>query len=157
STLAPLIDERALAKAEQHVADALARGARLTRGGRRASIGRTWYEATVLEVVGPDMLVSCEETFGPVAPVTRFGDCDAVKAAANGSTYGLAGYVWGRDISALLRMADALELGMVGINAIHLGLEMAPIGGVKQSGLGREGGHAGILEYCEQQYLLLGV
>lgn len=157
STLAPLIDERALAKVEQHVADALARGARLTRGGRRAAIGRTWYEATVLEDVGPDMLVSCEETFGPVAPVTRFGDCEAVKAAVNGSTYGLAGYVWGRDISALLRMAEALELGMVGINAIHLGLEMAPIGGVKQSGLGREGGHAGILEYCEQQYLLLGV
>jgi len=157
STLAPLIDMAALVKVENHVADALARGARLTRGGRRAAIGRTWYEATVLEDVDSTMLVSCEETFGPVAAMTRFTDLDDVKASVNASRYGLAGYVWGQDLSTLLRTAETLELGMVGINAIHLGLEMAPIGGVKQSGLGREGGHAGILEYCEQQYLLIGV
>lgn len=157
SSLAPLIDEAALAKVERHVSDALARGARLTRGGRRAAIGRTWYEATVLEEVDSTMLVSCEETFGPVAPITRFTDLDEVKSAVNASDYGLAGYIWGRDMSILLRTAEALDLGMVGINAVHLGLEMAPIGGVKQSGLGREGGHTGILEYCEQQYLLLGV
>lgn len=157
STLAPLIDMAAMAKVENHVADAVARGARLTRGGRRAAIGRTWYEATVLEDVDSTMLVSCEETFGPVAAMTRFTDLDDVKASVNASRYGLAGYVWGQDLSTLLRTAETLELGMVGINAVHLGLEMAPIGGVKQSGLGREGGHAGILEYCEQQYLLIGV
>lgn len=157
STLAPLIDGAALAKVERHVADALAKGARLTRGGRRAALGGRWYDATVLEDVSPDMLVSCEETFGPVAAITRFTDIEAVKASVNASPYGLAGYVFGRDISAVLRTAESLELGMVGINAVHLGLEMAPIGGVKQSGLGREGGHAGILEYCEQQYLLIGL
>jgi succinate-semialdehyde dehydrogenase/glutarate-semialdehyde dehydrogenase len=157
STLAPLIDGAALAKVERHVADAVAKGAHLSRGGRRAAAGRTWYEATVLEDVDADMLVSCEETFGPVAAITRFTDLNAVKGSINGSSYGLAGYLFGRDISILLQTAEALDLGMVGINAIHLGLEMAPIGGVKQSGLGREGGHAGILEYCEQQYLLVGL
>jgi len=157
STLAPLIDAAALAKVERHVADAIARGAKLTRGGRRAAVGRTWYEATVLENVLPEMLISCEETFGPVAALTRFNDLEEVKVSINASLYGLAGYVFGRDISLLLRTAEALDLGMVGINAIHLGLEMAPIGGVKQSGLGREGGHAGILDYCEQQYLLIGL
>lgn len=157
STLAPLIDEAALAKVERHVADAVAKGAKLTRGGKRSEIGRTWYEATILEEVGADMLVSCEETFGPVAALSRFTDIEAVKSAVNASQYGLAGYVFGRDISVVLKTAESLELGMVGINAIHLGLEMAPIGGVKQSGLGREGGHAGILDYCEQQYLLVGV
>ncbi|MBX3538141.1 MAG: NAD-dependent succinate-semialdehyde dehydrogenase [Chelatococcus sp.] len=157
STLAPLIDEAALAKVERHVTDAVAKGARLTRGGRRAAVGRAWYEATVLEDVGNDMLVACEETFGPVAAITRFTDLEGVKASVNASSYGLAGYVFGRDISSVLRTAESLDLGMVGINAIHLGLEMAPIGGVKQSGLGREGGHAGILEYCEQQYLLIGM
>src|SRR5690606_23915751 len=135
----------------------LSRGAKLLRGGKRAAIGRTWYEATVLENVGADMLVCREETFGPVAPITRYGELDAVKRQVNASPYGLAGYLWGRDMSSLIRTAEALELGMVGINAIHLGLEMAPIGGVKQSGLGREGGHAGILDYCEQQYLLIGL
>lgn len=157
STLAPLIDEAALAKVERHVADAVGRGAKLTRGGRRASAGRTWYEATVLENIDPGMLVSCEETFGPVAALTRFTEVEDVKASVNASQYGLAGYVFGRDISTVLKTAESLDLGMVGINAIHLGLEMAPIGGVKQSGLGREGGHAGILDYCEQQYLLIGL
>jgi succinate-semialdehyde dehydrogenase/glutarate-semialdehyde dehydrogenase len=157
STLAPLIDDAALAKVERHVADAVAKGATLTRGGRRAAIGGRWYDATVLEDVGPAMLVSCEETFGPVAALSRFVDIGEVKDAVNASSYGLAGYIWGRDIAVLLKTAESLELGMIGINAIHLGLEMAPIGGVKQSGLGREGGHAGILEYCEQQYLLLGL
>lgn len=157
STLAPLIDDAALAKVERHVSDALARGARLARGGQRAAIGGTWYEATVLEDVDATMLVSCEETFGPVAAVSRFIDLEDVKTTINASPYGLAGYVFGRDMEPLLKTAESLELGMVGINAIHLGMEMAPIGGVKQSGLGREGGHAGLLEYCEQQYLLLGV
>jgi succinate-semialdehyde dehydrogenase/glutarate-semialdehyde dehydrogenase len=156
STLAPLIDDAALAKVERHVADALAKGARLSRGGRRAAIGRNWYEATVLENVDHTMLVSCEETFGPVAAISGFTDIDHVRDAANASSYGLAGYIWGQDIATLLKTAESLELGMVGINAVHLGMEMAPIGGVKQSGLGREGGHAGILEYCEQQYILIG-
>ncbi len=157
STLAPLIDEAALEKVERHVSDALAKGATLTRGGRRVAPGRTWYEATVLENVGSDMIVAYEETFGPVAAISRFTEIGEVKATVNESQYGLAGYIWGRDVAVLLRTAETLDLGMVGINAIHLGMEMAPIGGVKQSGLGREGGHAGILEYCEQQYLLVGV
>ena len=157
STLAPLIDAAALAKVERHVSDAVDKGARLTRGGRRSSIGGTWYDATVLEDVDATMLVSCEETFGPVAAISRFTDLEDVKAAVNSSHYGLAGYIWGRDVSVLMRTAESLDLGMVGINAIHLGLEMAPIGGVKQSGLGREGGHAGIVEYCEPQYLLVGI
>ena len=157
STLAPLIDAAALAKVERHVSDAVDKGARLTRGGRRSSIGGTWYDATVLEDVDSTMLVSCEETFGPVAAITRFADLQDVKGSVNSSNYGLAGYIWGRDVSVLMRTAESLDLGMVGINAIHLGLEMAPIGGVKQSGLGREGGHAGIAEYCEPQYLLVGI
>ncbi|HWK64437.1 MAG TPA: NAD-dependent succinate-semialdehyde dehydrogenase [Rhizobiaceae bacterium] len=157
STLAPLIDQSALAKVERHVSDALSKGAKLTRGGRRAAIGGNWYEATVLEDVVPTMMVSCEETFGPVAALSSFTELEQVKASVNSSQYGLAGYVWGRDIAILLKTAESLELGMVGINAIHLGMEMAPIGGVKQSGLGREGGHVGILEYCEPQYLLVGV
>jgi len=157
STLAPLIDNAALAKVERHVSDALARGAKLTRGGQRAAIGGAWYEATVLEDVDATMLVSCEETFGPVAAVSRFIDLEDIKTMINASPFGLAGYVFGRDMGTLLKTAESLELGMVGINAIHLGMEMAPVGGVKQSGLGREGGHAGLLEYCEQQYLLLGV
>jgi succinate-semialdehyde dehydrogenase/glutarate-semialdehyde dehydrogenase len=157
STLAPLIDESALAKVERHVADALAKGAQLTRGGHRAAIGGTWYQATVLEGVDQTMLVSCEETFGPVAALSSFSDAGEVKTMVNASSYGLAGYIWGRDIATLLKTAESLDLGMVGINAVHLGMEMAPIGGVNQSGLGREGGHAGILEYCEQQYLLVGV
>jgi succinate-semialdehyde dehydrogenase/glutarate-semialdehyde dehydrogenase len=157
STLAPLIDESALAKVERHVADALAKGAQLTRGGHRAAIGGTWYQATVLEGVDQTMLVSYEETFGPVAALSSFSDAGEVKTMVNASSYGLAGYIWGRDIATLLKTAESLDLGMVGINAVHLGMEMAPIGGVKQSGLGREGGHAGILEYCEQQYLLVGV
>jgi succinate-semialdehyde dehydrogenase/glutarate-semialdehyde dehydrogenase len=157
STLAPLIDEAAVTKVERHVADALAKGAELLRGGRRSSLGGTWYDATVLENVGQDMLISCEETFGPVAAISSFVDTDEVRASVNASSYGLAGYLWGRDIGRLLTTTEALDLGMVGINAIHLGMEMAPIGGVKQSGLGREGGHQGMLEYCEQQYLLIGV
>jgi succinate-semialdehyde dehydrogenase/glutarate-semialdehyde dehydrogenase len=157
STLAPLIDESALAKVERHVADALAKGAQLTRGGHRAAIGGTWYQATVLEGVDQTMLVSYEETFGPVAALSSFSDAGEVRTMVNASSYGLAGYIWGRDIATLLKTAESLDLGMVGINAVHLGMEMAPIGGVKQSGLGREGGHAGILEYCEQQYLLVGV
>ncbi len=157
SSLAPLIDEAAVAKVERHVADATQRGARLTRGGQRAAIGGTWFEATVLEDVDGTMLVSFEETFGPVAALTRYRDLDDVRLMINASQYGLAGYVWGRDMSTLIRTAESLELGMVGLNAIHLGMEMAPIGGIKQSGLGREGGHAGILEYCEQQYLLVGL
>jgi succinate-semialdehyde dehydrogenase/glutarate-semialdehyde dehydrogenase len=157
STLAPLIDEAAVTKVERHVADALAKGGKLLRGDHRSSLGGTWYDATVLENVDQDMLISREETFGPVAAISSFVDTDEVRASVNASSYGLAGYLWGRDIGRLLTTAEALDLGMVGINAIHLGMEMAPIGGVKQSGLGREGGHQGLLEYCEQQYLLIGV
>jgi len=103
------------------------------------------------------MLVAREETFGPIAPVTRFsGDVGEVVAQANRTRYGLAAYVYGRDIGQIMRVVEGLEFGMVAVNAVALGTEVAPIGGVKESGVGREGSHHGILEYCEMKYVLLG-
>lgn len=156
-TQGPLINEEATIKVERHVEDALARGARLLRGGRRSDLGGTFYEPTLIDGVTDDMLVACEETFGPVAPITEFDDIDAVIEVANNSIYGLAAYIFGRDFSTLLRTAERLDFGMVGMNAIHLGMEVAPIGGIKQSGIGREGSRHGLLEYCEMQYLLAAV
>jgi len=152
----PLIDEPALAKVEAHVADALQRGARLVVGGRRHALGGTFYEPTVLADVSRDMLLSREETFGPVAPVFRFdGDAEAI-AAANGTDYGLAAYFYARDIGRALRVAEALEFGMVGINTGMISTEVAPFGGVKQSGYGREGSRYGIDEYLSLKYVCIG-
>ncbi len=156
-TQGPLINAQAVAKVERHLADAVAAGARILAGGRRHALGGNYFEPTVLDGVTDAMLVAREETFGPVAPVTAFSDIEQVLASANASPYGLAAYVYGRDLGRVLPLAERLDYGMVGINAIHLGLEMAPIGGLKQSGLGREGSSHGLLEYCEMQYLLLGV
>jgi len=156
-TQGPLINARALDKVERHVANAVEHGATVVCGGRRHALGGTWYEPTILDGVTDDMAIAREETFGPVAPITRFaGDVGDVVARANASPYGLAAYVFGRDIGQVVRVTESLEYGMVAVNVVALGAEVAPIGGFKESGLGREGSHHGILEYCEMKYVLLG-
>jgi succinate-semialdehyde dehydrogenase/glutarate-semialdehyde dehydrogenase len=153
-TQGPLIDAQAMSKVEAHVADALAKGAKLVAGGNR--IGERFYTPTVLADVGPDMLCAKEETFGPVAPVFRFATESEVVAAANATEYGLASYFYSRDVGRIFRVAEALEYGMVGINTGLISTAEVPFGGVKQSGLGREGSHHGIDDYVEIKYLCLG-
>jgi len=151
----PLIDEAALAKVEGHLADAVAKGARIVAGGRRHALGGTFFEPTVLADVARDMLIAREETFGPIAPVTRFQrDADAL-AWANQSDAGLAAYFYTRDLARALRVAEALEYGMVGINTGNVSTEVAPFGGIKQSGYGREGSKYGIDEYLTLKYLCI--
>ncbi len=152
-TQGPLIDAAALAKVEEHVADALAHGARLVTGGRRHARGGTFFEPTVLADVTPAMRVASEETFGPVAPVFRFSDEAQAVAMANDTESGLAAYFYSRDVARCLRVGEALEYGMVGINTGLISNEVAPFGGVKQSGIGREGSRHGIDEYLEIKYL----
>ncbi|RLJ68298.1 NAD-dependent succinate-semialdehyde dehydrogenase [Sulfurisoma sediminicola] len=153
----PLIDAAALEKVEAHVADALAKGARILTGGRRHARGGTFFEPTVLADVTPEMRCSREETFGPVAPLFRFRDEAEAIALANATEYGLAAYFYARDVSRVWRVAEALEYGMVGINVGIIANEVAPFGGVKQSGIGREGSRYGIEEYLELKYLCLAV
>jgi succinate-semialdehyde dehydrogenase/glutarate-semialdehyde dehydrogenase len=152
----PLINGRAVEKVERHVQDAVAQGAKVVAGGKRHALGRTFYEPTVLTGVTTKMLVTREETFGPVASVYKFKDEADVVAQANATQYGLASYFYTKDLGRAFRVADALEYGMVGINAAILGTEVAPFGGVKESGLGREGGKHGMDEFVEQKYLLVG-
>jgi succinate-semialdehyde dehydrogenase/glutarate-semialdehyde dehydrogenase len=150
----PLIDEQAIGKVESHVADALAKGAKLVVGGER--VGERFYTPTVLSDVTPDMLVSREETFGPVAPVFRFETEAEVVELANATEFGLASYFYSRDIGRVFRVGEALEYGMVGINTGLISTAEVPFGGVKQSGLGREGSHHGMDDYVEVKYLCLG-
>jgi succinate-semialdehyde dehydrogenase / glutarate-semialdehyde dehydrogenase len=152
----PLINGRAVEKVERHVQDAVAQGAKVAVGGKRHALGRTFFEPTVLTGVTTKMLVTREETFGPVASVYRFKDEADVVAQANATQYGLASYFYTKDLGRAFRVAEALEYGMVGINAAILGTEVAPFGGVKESGLGREGGKHGMDEFIEQKYMLLG-
>jgi succinate-semialdehyde dehydrogenase/glutarate-semialdehyde dehydrogenase len=153
----PLIDEQALAKVEAHIADALAKGARVLTGGKRHDRGGTFFQPTVLVDVTPEMRCAREETFGPVAPLFRFKtEADAV-ALANATEYGLAGYFFSRDIGRVWRVAEALEYGMVGVNTGVISNEVAPFGGVKQSGIGREGSKYGIEEYLEVKYVCMAV
>ena len=155
-TQGPLIDMKAVEKVEQHIADALKQGARVVVGGKRHSKGGTFFEPTILADVRPSMAVAREETFGPVAPLFRFkSEADAV-AMANDTEFGLASYFYGRDIGRIWRVAEALEYGMVGINTGIISTEIAPFGGVKESGLGREGSKYGIEEYLEVKYLCMG-
>ena len=152
----PLIDRKALEKVEEHVADALAGGARVAIGGHRHALGGTFYEPTVLVDVKPTMAVAREETFGPVAPLFRFDtDADAIRLA-NATEFGLAAYFYSRDIGRIWRAAEGIESGMIGINTGIISNEVAPCGGVKQSGLGREGSRYGIDEYLEIKYLCIG-
>ncbi|MFC5473200.1 NADP-dependent succinate-semialdehyde dehydrogenase [Paraherbaspirillum soli] len=155
-TQGPLIDQKAVAKVEQHIADAVAKGARILAGGKRHALGHTFFEPTVLAEVRADMLVAREETFGPMAPLFRFKTDDEVLALANDSEFGLASYFYSRDIGRIWRVAEGLESGMVGINTGLISNEVAPFGGVKQSGLGREGSKYGIEEYQVVKYLCMG-
>ncbi|MDO9394263.1 MAG: NAD-dependent succinate-semialdehyde dehydrogenase [Methylotenera sp.] len=154
-TQGPLIDDAAIAKVESHVADAIAKGATLMQGGKRHALGGTFFEPTVLAGVSADALIFSEETFGPVAPLFRFNTDDEVIELANRTEFGLASYFFSRDIGRIWRVAEALEYGMVGVNTGMISNEVAPFGGVKQSGLGREGSHHGIDEYLELKYVCM--
>lgn len=152
----PLIDQKALAKVEEHIADAVAKGARVACGGRRHALGGTFFEPTVLTDVTPAMLVAREETFGPVAPLFRFEtEQDAIRMA-NDTEFGLAAYFYTRDLGRSWRVSEALEYGIVGVNTGLISTEVAPFGGVKESGFGREGSKYGILDYTELKYLCVG-
>nr|WP_209017029.1 NAD-dependent succinate-semialdehyde dehydrogenase [Roseibium aggregatum] len=152
----PLIDEKALQKVEDHVADALSKGAQLVTGGKRHDKGGTFFQPTVLTGVTKDMKVSTEETFGPVAPLFKFDTVDDVIEQANDTIFGLASYFYARDLSRVWRVAEALEYGMVGINTGLISTEVAPFGGIKQSGLGREGSKYGTDDFTEMKYLCFG-
>jgi succinate-semialdehyde dehydrogenase/glutarate-semialdehyde dehydrogenase len=152
----PLIDLNAVRKVEDQVKDALSKGAKLITGGSRHRLGGTFFEPTVLSNVTEDMLIAKEETFGPVAPVMRFNtEQDAIRMA-NNTPYGLAAYFYTKDISRVWRVSEGLEFGMVGINTGIMSNEVAPFGGMKQSGFGREGSKYGIEEYLEIKYLCMG-
>jgi succinate-semialdehyde dehydrogenase / glutarate-semialdehyde dehydrogenase len=152
----PLIDLGAVEKVEAHIHDAVSKGARVLLGGKRHSLGRTFFQPTVLGDVTPEMDVASEETFGPVAPLFRFKtEQDAIRMA-NDTEYGLASYFYSRDVGRVWRVAEALEYGMVGINEGLISNEVAPFGGIKQSGLGREGSKYGIDDYLELKYVCLG-
>ncbi|MGZ5916172.1 MAG: succinate-semialdehyde dehydrogenase [Methyloceanibacter sp.] len=152
----PLINEAAVAKVEAHVRDAVAQGARVVLGGKRHVMGGTFYEPTVLADVTVAMQLAQEETFGPVAPLFRFNDEAEAIAIANGTPFGLAAYVYTRNLARSWRVAEALEYGIVGVNEGIISSELAPFGGVKQSGLGREGSHHGIEEFVELKYIFMG-
>ncbi|HET7204725.1 MAG TPA: NADP-dependent succinate-semialdehyde dehydrogenase [Steroidobacteraceae bacterium] len=152
----PLIDDKAVAKVEEHVADALAKGGKIALGGKRHALGGTFFEPTIITHVQPNMLVAREETFGPVAPVFPFKtEQDAVRMA-NDTEFGLASYFYTRDLARALRVAEKLEYGIVGLNTGLISTEVAPFGGVKESGMGREGSKYGILDYTELKYLCIG-
>jgi len=152
----PLINADAVKKVEEHVADATSHGARVVTGGKRHPLGGTFYEPTVLADVTPDMLIFREETFGPVAPLIKFSTDAEVVELANRTEFGLASYFYSRDIGRIWRVAEALEYGMVGINTGLITTEVAPFGGVKQSGIGREGSKYGVEEYVEVKYVCFG-
>jgi succinate-semialdehyde dehydrogenase/glutarate-semialdehyde dehydrogenase len=156
STQGPLIDDRAVEKVEQHIDDALTKGARVATGGHRHALGGRFFEPTVLVDVTPEMIVAREETFGPVAPLFRFTSEDEAIRLANDTEFGLAAYFYGRDVARVWRVAEGLEYGIVGINTGLISTEVAPFGGMKESGLGREGSKYGIEEFLEIKYLCLG-
>ncbi len=156
-TVGPLIDEPAVRKVQEHIDDALEQGAEVLAGGRVHALGGTFFEPTVLANMTPAMRVAREETFGPVAPLFRFSSDEEVVAMANDTEFGLAAYFYSRDIGRVWRVAEGLEYGMVGINTGILSNEAAPFGGVKQSGLGREGSHFGLDDYMVVKYLCMGL
>jgi succinate-semialdehyde dehydrogenase / glutarate-semialdehyde dehydrogenase len=156
AVIGPLIDMDAVEKVEQHIADAVKKGARLVLGGKRHGLGGTFFEPTVLADVTTQMKVAREETFGPVAPLFRFTSEEEAISMANDTEFGLAAYFYGRDIARVWRVAEALDYGIVGINEGIISTEVAPFGGVKQSGIGREGSKYGIEDYLEIKYLCFG-
>lgn len=152
----PLIDDAAVAKVEEHISDALARGATLAAGGHRHSLGGTFFEPTVIAGATPAMQIAREETFGPVAPVFRFRSEEEAIELANATEYGLAAYFFARDVGRVWRIGEALDFGIIGVNTGVFSYEGAPFGGLKESGLGREGSRHGIDEFLEMKYLCLG-
>ena len=152
----PLINKAAIEKVETHIADAVGKGAKVVAGGKRHPLGNLFFEPTVLSDVTPQMLVTREETFGPIAPVYRFTDEADVIAQANATEFGLASYFYARDLGRVFRVAEALEYGMVAVNTARSTTEVVPFGGVKESGIGREGSSHGVEEYVELKYMLLG-
>ena len=155
--IGPLIDDRAAAKVREHIEDAVAQGARLVAGGQAHAMGGSYFEPTVLVDVPDSAKVAKEETFGPLAPLFRFKDEAEAIAKANDTEFGLASYFYARDLGRVFRVAEALEYGMVGVNEGILSTEVAPFGGVKSSGLGREGSKYGIEDYLEIKYLCMGI
>jgi succinate-semialdehyde dehydrogenase/glutarate-semialdehyde dehydrogenase len=152
----PLIDEGAVRKVEAHIADALAKGATLVCGGKRHALGGTYFEPTVLRDASAGMLIAREETFGPFGALFRFRDEAEAVRLANATEFGLAAYFYARDLGRVWRVAEQLEYGIVGINTGLISTEVAPFGGVKQSGIGREGSKYGMQDYLELNYLCLG-
>jgi succinate-semialdehyde dehydrogenase/glutarate-semialdehyde dehydrogenase len=155
-TQGPLINEAAVAKVESHIADAVSKGAKVATGGSRHALGGTFFQPTVLTDVTTDMAVADEETFGPVAPLFRFGTEEEAIRMANDTEYGLASYLYSRELARVWRVAEALEYGMVGINTGLISTAIAPFGGVKSSGIGREGSKFGLEEYLEVKYMCIG-
>ncbi|SIS87327.1 NAD-dependent succinate-semialdehyde dehydrogenase [Phaeovulum vinaykumarii] len=153
----PLINEKAVEKVEEHIADVVAGGGQVLTGGRRHALGGTYFEPTVVTGVTQDMKVSTEETFGPLAPLFRFETEEEVIAQANATIFGLASYFYARDIGRITRVQEGLEYGIVGVNTGIISTEVAPFGGVKQSGLGREGSRHGIEDYLEMKYVCLSI
>lgn len=156
-TQGPLIETAALEKVENHVADALSKGAKLIAGGKKTVLSKNFYEPTILANVNNQMLITHEETFGPVAPIIPFESDEEVIALANNSEFGLASYFYSRDIGRIWKVAEALDYGMVGVNTGLISNEVAPFGGIKQSGLGREGSVYGMDEYLEMKYVCVGL
>jgi succinate-semialdehyde dehydrogenase/glutarate-semialdehyde dehydrogenase len=156
STQGPLIDDTAVEKVESHIRDAQAKGAKVLVGGHRHALGGRFFEPTILTDVTPAMAVAREETFGPVAPLFRFKTEAEAISLANDTEFGLASYFYGRDIARIWRVAEALEYGIVGINTGLISTEVAPFGGVKESGLGREGSKYGMEEFVEVKYMCFG-
>ncbi|MGH8692875.1 MAG: aldehyde dehydrogenase family protein, partial [Burkholderiales bacterium] len=155
--IGPLIDENALAKVEEHIRDAVSKGAKIVVGGKKHALGGLFFEPTVLIGVNTTMKVTREETFGPVAPLFRFKTEEEGVAMANDTEFGLASYFYARDIGRIWRVGEGIESGMVGVNTGLISNEVAPFGGVKQSGIGREGSKYGIEEYLEIKYLCIGI
>ena len=154
--IGPLIDDKATAKVQEHIDDAVAQGAQIALGGKPHALGGTYFEPTILTGVTDAMLVAREETFGPLAPLFKFDTEAEAIALANASEVGLASYFYSRDIGRVWRVAEALECGIVGINEGLISTEVAPFGGIKESGLGREGSKYGIEDYLEIKYLCFG-
>jgi succinate-semialdehyde dehydrogenase/glutarate-semialdehyde dehydrogenase len=152
----PLIDSKAVAKVEEHVADAVGKGAKVLAGGKRHALGGTFFEPTILTGVTSQMMVAREETFGPVAPLFKFKTEAEAIAMANDTEFGLAAYVYTRDLARSWRVCEAIEYGIVGLNTGIISTEVAPFGGVKESGTGREGSKYGILDYTELKYVCVG-
>jgi succinate-semialdehyde dehydrogenase/glutarate-semialdehyde dehydrogenase len=152
----PLIDAKAVSKVEEHIADAVSKGAKVALGGKRHALGGTFFEPTILTGVTPQMAVAREETFGPVAPLFRFETEAQAIEMANDTEFGLAAYLYTRDLARSWRVSEAIEYGIVGLNTGLISTEVAPFGGIKESGVGREGSRYGILDYTELKYICVG-